>query len=210
MTGTPPVALASVTAVVLAAGTGSRFAGPRHKLLQPLAGRPLVTWAVDAARQAGCAEVLVVEGAVPLADVLLPGVVVVANPDFASGQASSLRVALDWCAAAGRDAAVVGLGDQPFVPAAAWRAVAASTAAPIVAASYGGRRRNPVRLDRSVWSLLPTTGDEGARLLMAARPELVAEVACEGEPLDVDTLDDLAAAEAARPRPAPPSAAPPR
>lgn len=185
-----------VTAVVLAAGTGSRFAGPGHKLLQPLAGRPLVAWAVEAALGAGCAEVVVVEGAVPLGDVLPEAVVRLANPDFASGQASSLQQALRWCAAHDREAVVVGLGDQPFVPAAAWRAVAESTAAPIVAARYAGRRRNPVRLHRSVWGLLPTSGDEGARVLMAARPDLVAEVDCDGEPLDVDTLEDLAAAEA--------------
>lgn len=181
---------------MLAAGTGSRFAGPVHKLLQPLAGRPLVTWAVDAARQAGCAEVLVVEGAVALEEILPLDVVLVRNPTFSTGQASSLRCALDWCAAAGREAAVVGLGDQPFVPPAAWQAVAGSTAAPIVAASYKGHRRNPVRLARSVWPLLPASGDEGARVLMAARPELVAEVPCEGEPLDIDTAADLATAEA--------------
>lgn len=192
-----PPGLEAVTAVVLAAGTGSRFEGPVHKLLQPLAGRPLVVWAVAAAREAGCAEVVVVEGAVALGGVLPRDVVVVRNPAFATGQASSLRCALDWCLAAGRAAAVVGLGDQPFVPPAAWRAVAACTAAPIVAARYGGRRRNPVRLSRPVWPLLPSTGDEGARVLMAARPELVAEVACEGEPLDVDTADDLAVAEGA-------------
>lgn len=190
-------ALETVTAVVLAAGTGSRFVGPTHKLLQPLAGRPLVAWAVEAACQAGCAEVLVIEGAVALGGILPPEVVLVHNASFSRGQATSLRCALDWCLAAGREVAVVGLGDQPFISPAAWRAVATSTGAPIVAASYGGHRRNPVRLARSVWPLVTATGDAGARVLMADHPELVAEVPCDGEPLDVDTAADLAAAEAA-------------
>lgn len=185
-----------LSAVVLAAGGGSRFRGSAHKLVQPLFDRPVVVWSVEAALGAGLAEVVVVGGAVDLAGVLPPGVVLLENPAWEDGQAGSLRLALSWCEAHGRQAAVVGLGDQPLVPAAAWRAVAASSAAPIVAARYGGRRRNPVRLDRSIWPLLPATGDEGARVLMAAHPELVAEVDCDGEPADVDTLDDLAELEA--------------
>jgi CTP:molybdopterin cytidylyltransferase MocA len=181
----------TTAALVLAAGGGSRYAGETSKLLAPFRGRPLVAWAVGAALDAGLDETIVVTGAVDLSAPLPEGVTVLHNEAWASGLATSLRVGLDWCERRGHAAAVVGLGDQPLVPADAWQAVAASTDAPIAAATYSGRRRNPVRLDRSVWSLVPVTGDEGARVLMTTRPDLVGEVACPGDPADVDTVEDL-------------------
>ncbi len=185
---------ARVAAVLLAAGEGTRFStGP--KLLAPFRGRPLLAWAVAPVVEAGLA-LLVVGGAVDLSDALGDwggAVTVVDNPRWREGQATSLRAGIDWCDAAGFDAAVVGLGDQPLVRASAWRSVADAEAAPIVSASFGGRRRPPVRLARSVWPLLSESGDEGARELMRRRPDLVAEVACEGDPADVDTVEDLRA-----------------
>ena len=176
-------------AVVLAAGGGSRFADG-HKLLAPFRGRALVTWAAEAAEEAALDETVVVVGDTPLTDVLPGSVTVVPNPDWAGGIATSLQAGLRAADAAGHDAVVIGLADQPLVPASAWAAVAASDS-PVVVATYGGRRRNPVRLARSVWPLLPATGDEGARLVMRDRPDLVVEVPCAGEPADVDTVGDL-------------------
>ena len=182
----------NVLAVVLAAGGGTRFAGDGHKLLAARNGRTVVEHAVSAALSA-LGDVLVVTGAaqLPGAVVAMPGVRLLHNPDWAEGQATSLAAAVAAVAGDGTiDAVVVGLGDQPDITPDAWRQVATSTA-PIAIATYDGRRRNPVRLHRSVWSLLPTTGDEGARVVIRLRADLVEEVPCSGSPDDIDTLEDV-------------------
>jgi molybdenum cofactor cytidylyltransferase len=180
----------TVGAVVLAAGGGSRFEGPAHKLLAGFRGQPLVQWALEAALGAGLDEVAVIVGAVDLGAAVPEEVHVIENPDWARGQASSLQTAVRWARERDHEAMVIGLGDQPLVPSSAWAAVAASDS-PVAVATFDGERRPPVRLGRSVWSLLPTVGDEGARVLMKERPDLVREVGCQGQPVDIDSEEDL-------------------
>lgn len=187
----------TAAAVVLCAGAGRRYvtASGGHKLLAPFRGRPLVSWAISHALEAGLDATIAVTGAIDISAALpAAGVVTVDNPDWEAGLATSLQRAITICRQLGVDAAVVGLGDQPLVPAEAWRAVASSTAT-IAVAMYGRTRGHPLRLARAVWAELPGTGDEGARGLVRRRPELVEEVPCRGEPADVDTLDELAALE---------------
>ncbi|MBX3259078.1 MAG: bifunctional UDP-N-acetylglucosamine diphosphorylase/glucosamine-1-phosphate N-acetyltransferase GlmU [Labilithrix sp.] len=50
------------TAVILAAGQGTRMKSGLPKVLHPVAGKPLVHYAVRAALEAGCGEVVVVVG----------------------------------------------------------------------------------------------------------------------------------------------------
>lgn len=184
--------------VLLAAGAGTRYGGPGHKLSAMLPGRgdePAATVlerAIDHALAADIGPVIVVTGAATDAiparfdDVVL----VQHNPRWAEGQMTSVRRGLERAVELGASAIVVGLGDQPFISPRAWRAVANSPG-PIAVATYEGRRANPVRLNASIWDLLPTTGDEGARALMRVRPELVREVPCTGSPADIDTKEDL-------------------
>jgi CTP:molybdopterin cytidylyltransferase MocA len=188
---------ASCGALVLAAGGGSRFVGTTHKLLVEIAGKPVVRHVLEAVAASGVSPIIVVTGAVSLDDVLatpLPGnpdVVVTHNDRWRSGMASSLQCGLVVARQRGLAGVVVGLGDQPGVPASAWRQVA-DTDAPIAVATYHGVRRNPVRIHAELWDQLPHDGDEGARTLIRVRPELVAEVACEGNADDIDTADDVA------------------
>jgi CTP:molybdopterin cytidylyltransferase MocA len=197
-----------IAAALLAAGQGSRF-GSSPKLTQPLRGRAVVAWALDAARASELSPVVLVLGreaarvrAAALGSEAAGGtdVSVVENTDWASGIASSLRTALHaLLPLAAVDAVVVGLGDQPAIGAEAYRRVARAydSGARLAVATYSGVRANPVLLARDHWDeALGLEGDAGARVLMRHHP--VVEVPCDGtgEPTDVDTPHDLAALEA--------------
>jgi CTP:molybdopterin cytidylyltransferase MocA len=185
----------SVAAVVLAAGAGTRFAasgGAEHKLFADLGGRTVLDRVLDVVLEAGLDDVALVAGAVDLRDHVPAGVTLLPNDRWAAGIATSLGEGVRWAAGAGHDAVVVGLADQPAVTSAAWAALGAcGPDPPIAVATYDGRRGNPVRLDHSVWHLLPESGDEGARGLIRVRPDLVEPIPCAGSPADIDTEEDL-------------------
>ncbi len=176
--------------LILAAGQGIRFKGETNKLLASYKGKPLVCSAVESALAAGFGDVYVVMGAVDLNPILPDGIILVENESWKMGQGCSLNVGITCARNDGYKTVVVGLGDAPLVLPSAWQEVA-QTPGLIVTATHGGRRSPPVKLEAQIWSLLPISGDEGARALMAKRPDLVVEVECEGDFRDVDTQEDL-------------------
>ncbi|MEO5722720.1 MAG: nucleotidyltransferase family protein [Ilumatobacteraceae bacterium] len=204
----------NLLAVLLAAGGGTRFGGATHKLLADLHGRPLWRTSLEHLLAARIAPVVLITGAADLdtADfdrahrdrahrdrahhdqpIHDSPIEVIHNPDWATGQASSLQLGVAAARRAGADAMVIGLADQPFVEPSAWRAVADAPAqCLLVVASYDGRRGpNPVRIASELWDRLPETGDEGARGLLLADQWRVCSVDCLGSANDIDTLEDL-------------------
>ncbi|MGY1638445.1 NTP transferase domain-containing protein [Geodermatophilus sp. SYSU D00742] len=183
--------MSTVAGLVLAAGGGRRYGMP--KALVEYGGSLLVERAVRTAR-AVCDPVLVVLGARAVdvwraAD--LDGATVLANRDWETGMASSLRTGLEglrgW---PGRvDAALVLLVDMPgMTPAALERLAAQAGPDALAVATYDGVRGHPVLLGREHWAgvAASATGDEGARRYLAAHR--VSEVDCTGlaDPTDLD------------------------
>jgi len=186
---------APVVAVILAAGAASRMGRPKQLL--DWGGRPLVRVVAEAALAARLDVRVVVGAARDAVAAALDGlpIEIVESPAYATGQSASLRAGI---AALGPQvaAALVLLGDQPFVTAAiverivgAWR----DTGAAIVAPVYAGQRGNPVLFDRAVFpELLKIEGDQGARAILAADRTRVHLVEFDDpRPLaDIDTPED--------------------
>ena len=197
-----PKSAGGVTAIVLAAGASARMGMP--KPLLPLAGKPLLAHSLDALRQGGLREIVVVLGAEAervRRVVSLDGMSVAVNPDPAQGMSSSIRAGLR--AAPPETAAfLIVLGDQPLVAPGTIRALVArqeATGARILVPTYGGVRGNPVLLHRSLSAEMEAVrGDVGCRGVVARHASEVMEVRVDdpGILVDVDTPDDLERLEA--------------
>ena len=115
----PAPAGRNIAGVVLAAGRSSRMGGP-NKLLEQIAGRPLVRIVVDAVLASRARPVIVVTGHQrERVEAALAGLPVrfVHNPHFADGLGTSLKAGIA-ALPAGADGAIVCLGDMPQVDAA--------------------------------------------------------------------------------------------
>ncbi len=189
-------------AIILAAGSGSRFGG--GKLTAPWRGGRLIDGALAAAFAAHTDRVIVVTGADPdvaeaasafarLAD--FRRLEIVHADDHALGMSASLRAGVSHLRPA-TEGVFLFLGDMPLAPADTLETmiVRLANGAVAVAPSWEGQRGHPVLFGRSLFpQLMRLRGDEGARGILKGLGERLSLVAASsaGVLLDVDAPGDL-------------------
>ena len=114
------------TALILAAGQGTRMRSKTPKVLHELCGRPMLLWPVYAALEAGARQVVVVDSPQRALEAVLPAGVELAvqpRPDGTGGAVAAAIAQLDQELDA-RATVVVLSGDVPLVNAQAIRGLA--------------------------------------------------------------------------------------
>jgi molybdenum cofactor cytidylyltransferase len=190
-----------VSAVVLAAGSSTRFAGDTPKQLMAIDGTSMVRKMAQAALASKASEVIVVTGfqqARVSAEVKGLAVHTVYNRRFQQGLSTSVKTGL-W-AVSDRSSAVLFIPcDQPHLDTATldllvegYRRGRGLALVP----AYRGRRGAPVLFDRKFFAeLAAIAGDEGGRQILLRHAAEVVEVELPDEaPLqDFDTVEELEA-----------------
>jgi molybdenum cofactor cytidylyltransferase len=167
-----------VVVLVLASGKGERFVasgGAGAKLQAMLGGKPVLARTLEAVRASGLPWHLEDAG----------------HPGMGDSIAAAVRATPD---AAGW---LVLPGDLPLVqPATLQRVAEALREHDLVVPFFQGRQGHPVGFGRA-WGaqLAALSGPRGAAALLHAGTPLPLDLQDEGLVTDVDTLDDLAAAE---------------
>ncbi|MGF7163421.1 molybdenum cofactor cytidylyltransferase [Rhodoligotrophos appendicifer] len=189
-----------VASIVLAAGRSTRMEGA-NKLLEPVDGKVMVRRVVEAALASRAAPVLVILGhqservRAALAEL---DVMFVENSAFSEGLSSSLKSGIA-ALPTGVDAALVCLGDMPFVTASHLDRLIAgfspSDGRSICVSVSQGKRGNPVLWGADYFSdIQELRGDIGAKHLMSRYASEVCEIEMDDAVLiDLDTPEALAA-----------------
>lgn len=115
--------------IVLAAGQGTRMKSERPKVLHPVAGLPMISWVVEAARTAGAERlcVVVAPGMEDVATVVAPASMVTQNRALGTGHAT--LAAADAFAGFEGDVFVL-FGDCPMIRAGTLSAMASARNGP--------------------------------------------------------------------------------
>jgi molybdenum cofactor cytidylyltransferase len=183
-----------VAGIILAAGAASRMGQP--KLLLPWNGEALICHAVRIALQSGLDPIVVVTGAgAEGIQKALDGfdVKLVHNPDWQSGQSTSVRAGI-LALPAHVEAVFFLLGDQPFVSPDLIQSLTQKfleTRPHILAPFVGDKRANPVLFSWDMFeALCQLQGDAGARSIFKQYPPEAMQWGDERVLFDIDTPED--------------------
>jgi CTP:molybdopterin cytidylyltransferase MocA len=181
-----------VAVVIVGAGAGTRFGGPKARATLS-DGRRFLDAIVETAKSAGLDPVIAV---LPPGVAAPEGVRVVVNAKPESEQIVSVRLGLAQLTSAPVTSALLWPVDHPFVNLESVLAIldaARRTGAHIVVPVHDSRRGHPAWFHRDTWRELMTVPDGGARTVIRADPSRVSEVGVSdrGVLRDIDTCEDL-------------------
>lgn len=191
------------SAIVPAAGMSTRM-GSQNKLLLPINGKTLIERTVDTLIGSNIDETIVVVGHQgELVKAVLTGkdIVIVENPNYKEGMASSIRAGVA-AARPGAGALLICLADQPLLePADLNRIISAMVDAracgkSIVVPFFKGQRGNPVILDAIYRNaMIDVVGDIGCKKIIKQHPDEVYALEMETDHVvrDVDTIEEYRA-----------------
>ncbi len=188
-----------VAAIILAAGGSSRLG--KSKQLLSFRGKTLIRHVTDVATEANCSPVIVVagNGADQIRRELTDtSAVVVANASWQSGVGSSVSCGVRWLIGnnEGIRAAVLLVCDQPSVDQDVINRLIELyqlTRKPIIASIYNATIGVPALFEKSFFpDLMKLNGDEGAKKIILAHRDRVAEFEFPQGAFDIDTLADVA------------------
>jgi CTP:molybdopterin cytidylyltransferase MocA len=192
---------ATVHILILAAGASSRMRGS-DKLLEPVAGQPMLRHIAAVALGTGCPVTVALPLDQPARDAALDGLALrrLPIPDAADGMSRALVRGVVALAETGpEDGLMVLPADMPgFTTAALSRLVGEFAADPQGITRGGtidGQPGHPVIFPRDLWpDLARVTGDEGGRSVIQANRGRVRVVPLPGlmAVLDLDTPEDWA------------------
>lgn len=182
------------TIIVPAAGRGSRFGGPLHKLEQPFEGGTVLGATLRRAIESQLPVLVVTTAALaPLVarQLATRDILVLSGGEAARGM--GYTIAAGVAERSGAPGWIVLPGDMPLVRPDTLLAVATALEQhPVVYAQYRGRPGHPRAFAAELYSeLILLDGDEGARRVVARYPSHGQEVDDPGVLLDVDTAADL-------------------
>lgn len=198
--------MTEVVGLVLAAGAGRRFGGPKALVRDPATGLTFVERAIKDLYAAGLARVFVVTGAAGAdVDALVRGAG--ASPvrcaDWTEGMGASLTAGLRVISQEPSSAVLVTLVDLPDVRSPVHVRLTRASAdlatqgiaptAVLLRAAYQGVPGHPVLMGRDHWAgvLATASGDRGARAYLAEHPAYLVECGDLATGRDVDRPEDL-------------------
>ena len=191
-----------IAILVLAAGNSSRFGG--CKLLAQFKEKPLISYALEAAKKLSANNVYLITGAWHEALVkqaeytgLLDSVNVIHHHQWQQGMGSSIAKGIKHLAS-NFDAVMIMLADQPLITLAQYRQIIAqlklglADEQDISSSVYAGKRGVPAIFKHTCFAQLATLdADQGAKALLYEQKYQTVECELAAGAIDIDLQEQL-------------------